>query len=83
QRDFIGVFPNFYIALSILLTLPVTVAARERSFSKLKSIKNHLRSSMIQDRLNSLALNSVENEICDELAFDDIVNEFAIMKFRK
>ena len=32
-------FPNFYIALRTLLTIPVTVASGERSFSKLKLIK--------------------------------------------
>jgi hypothetical protein len=34
-RDLI-VFPNVYIALRILLTIPVTAAAGERLFSKLK-----------------------------------------------
>jgi len=32
-------FPNFSTALRILLTIPVTVASGERSFSKLKLIK--------------------------------------------
>ena len=36
-------FPNFFTALRILLTVPVTVASGERSFSKLKLIKNYLR----------------------------------------
>ena len=38
-------------ALIIFLTLPVTVATAERSFSKLKYIKNYLRNSMGQERL--------------------------------
>jgi hypothetical protein len=36
-------FPNTAIAYRILLTVPVTVASAERSFSKLKLIKNYLR----------------------------------------
>ena len=36
-----GTFPNSEIALRILLTIPVTVASGERSFSKLKLIKNY------------------------------------------
>ena len=32
-------FPNFYIALRTLLTIPVTVASGERNFSKRKLIK--------------------------------------------
>ena len=39
-------FPNFYIALRTLLTIPITVASGERSLSKLKLIKTYLRSSI-------------------------------------
>ncbi|KAG6931298.1 hypothetical protein G0U57_002022, partial [Chelydra serpentina] len=39
-------FPNAFVALRILLTLPVTAASGERSFSKLQLIKTHPRSTM-------------------------------------
>jgi len=48
------VFPNASVALRVVLTIPVTVASGERSFSTLKLIKTFLRLSMKEDSLNSL-----------------------------
>ena len=46
----INSFPNAYIAYRIMLTIPVSVASAERSFSKLKLIKSYLRLTMSQQR---------------------------------
>ena len=54
-------FPSIFISLRIYLTMPVTVASGERSFSKLKLIKTYLRSTISQERLNNLGM-SLENE---------------------
>ncbi|XP_057662499.1 uncharacterized protein LOC130897582 [Diorhabda carinulata] len=59
QKD---LFTNLRIALRIMLTIPLIVASAERSFSKLKLIKTYLRSTMSQERLNALAIISIENE---------------------
>ncbi|XP_022850862.1 uncharacterized protein LOC111372705 [Olea europaea var. sylvestris] len=42
-------YPNAYIAYKILLTIPVTVASAERSFSKLKKSRIHRTSIFISD----------------------------------
>ena len=47
-------FPNLLIMLRTFLTMCVSVASCERSFSKLKLIKTYLRSTMGQERLSSL-----------------------------
>ena len=81
--DLCETFPNISVALRILLTLPVTVASGERSFSKLKIIKNYLRSVMKQDRLSGLTILSIECDLFEETNFDEIIDEFARIKARK
>jgi len=76
-------YPNVAIAYRVLLTVPVTVASAERSFSKLKLIKTYLRSSMSQDRLNGLATLSIEKEMLKNIDVDVIINDFASQKARK
>ena len=49
-------FSDVCTANMLLLTLPVTVATCERSFSKLKLIKNFLRSTMSQEHLGDMAV---------------------------
>jgi len=51
---------NLEVHVFCFVKLPVTVSIAERSFSKLKLIV--LRSSIAQDRLDSLALISIENK---------------------
>ena len=75
--------PNLCIALRILLTLPVSVASGERSFSKLKLIKTYIRSSMCQDRLVGLATLSIEHELADKLDLKDLLINLAQKKSRK
>eukprot|EP00079_Xenopus_tropicalis_P035792 XP_017949563.1 PREDICTED: zinc finger MYM-type protein 1-like [Xenopus tropicalis] len=74
---------NIDTAFRIFLTLPVTVASCERSFSKLKLIKNYLRSSMGQERLSNLSILSIEHEMARKIDFDDVIDHFAAMKARK
>ena len=55
-------YPDVCTAYMMYMTVPVTVATAERSFSKPKLIKNFLRSSMPQERSSGLALLSIENK---------------------
>ena len=76
-------FPNACTAYRIILTIPVTVASAERSFSKLKLLKSYLRSTMSQGRLNSLALISIENDFLKNLDYERIINDFAAKNVRR
>lgn len=83
EKGMQNLVPNTMIAYRIFLTVPVSVASGERSFSKLKIIKNYLRNTMTQERLNGLAIISIENEVAHSLEYDDIIDDFANAKARK
>jgi hypothetical protein len=76
-------YPNISIAYRILFTMPVTVASTERTFSKLKLLKNYLRSVMSQERLNGLATLCIEKKLLDEIDIEAIINDFAAANVRR
>jgi len=76
-------YGNLEIILRIFCTIPVTTASAERSFSKLKIIKNYLRSVMGQERLSNLAILSIEKDIANKIDFSDSIDKFAAAKARK
>jgi len=75
--------PNIVIMLRIFITVAASVATCEKSFSKLKLIKNYLRSSMSTLRLRNLAIPSIEQQLTVEINFVIAVEEFANKKARK
>ncbi|CAH2096804.1 unnamed protein product [Euphydryas editha] len=77
------IYPNVDIALRIFLSIPATNCSGERSFSTLKRVKTYLRASMGQDRLNALALLSIEAQLVQDINYDDIIDVFARTKARK
>ena len=80
-RD-VDCYPNVSIAYRILFTVHVTVASAERSFSNLKLLKNYLRSSMSQERLNGLTTLCIENDMLDHIDVATIINDFASRNVR-
>ncbi len=81
--DFVESLPYLTLALRFFLTICVSVASCERSFSKMKLIKNYLQSTMSQSRLSGLAVLSIENELTRQTDFDDVIDLFATMKTRR
>jgi hypothetical protein len=76
-------FPNACIAYRILLTILVIVTSVERSFSKLKLIKSYLRSTMLQERLNELAILSIEKKMLENLEYKNLISNFVSQKARR
>jgi hypothetical protein len=75
-------YPNIWVYLRILLSMPVCVTSGER-FSKLKLIKTYLRSSVWQEQLSSLATLSIENTTAQNLSFSELVKSSTDMKARE
>eukprot|EP00102_Acyrthosiphon_pisum_P026067 XP_016663277.1 PREDICTED: 52 kDa repressor of the inhibitor of the protein kinase-like [Acyrthosiphon pisum] len=62
-------FPNIKKILQLFATLPVTYATPERTFSDLKRLKTYLSATMNEERLNGLALATINK---DELEYENV-----------
>ncbi|XP_073323342.1 zinc finger MYM-type protein 1-like [Pagrus major] len=69
----------------IIITTPMTTAESERCFSTLKRIKTFLRNTMSQDRLNALAMLSMEKKLVKTIPdFNHrVIEKFASLKDRR
>lgn len=79
NQSLIEVYPYIDIALRMMLCTHASNYSSERSFSKLKSVKTYLRSTMSEDRLNSLAVLNIEAQLTKQLDYTriDIIEDFA------
>ena len=73
-----GCFPLLLETIQIAMTIGVTTATAERTFSSLRRLKTYMRSTMSQERLNHLALLHVERDLYTKLwdNLDDMVLKF-------
>ena len=70
-------FSQVTTLLKISLALPATNAVSEQSTSTLRRIKNWLRTSITQGRLNRCMLLAIYKEMMDKLTLTDVAaNEF-------
>lgn len=70
-------FPNIRKLLTIFVTLPVSTATAERSFSVLKLLKSSLRSRMGEERLSSLTLAYIYSDSFDMNSIaTDVLQDF-------
>ena len=76
--------PEVVKLLKLCLTIPISSASTERSFSVLKRIKTYQRNTIGQERLTSLARISIEREFLESLPkselFDLTIEKFARLK---
>lgn len=83
RRKFLSVVSKMVKLLDLLKILGVTSGSCERSFSKLKLVKNVLRTTMLQQRLNSLLRISIEKETMQGVDDLELIQKFITAKERR
>ena len=85
ENNLQSTFTGTVSLLRILITTPMTKAESERCFSTLKRIKTFLRNTMSQDRLNALAMLSMEKKLVRDIPdFNNkVIERFATQKERR
>lgn len=73
-QDLSNSFENFYKLFKLFLSIPMSSASSERSFSSLRHLKTYTRNSIGQERLKGLALLHIEKKF--EPKFDIIIDQF-------
>ena len=67
-------YPNIHCVLKVLLTMPVSTASAERSFSTMRRLKTYLRSTMTDKRLTGLALMNIHTDL--EIDSEEVLKQF-------
>ena len=62
--------------LRLYLTVPITSATSERSFSALKIVNTYLRSSMSEQRLNNYLLLHIHKDLTDSCDIEKVSKNF-------
>lgn len=76
-RPYKDVFVDLYTLVCISMTLPVTSAACERSFSCLRRLKTYLRNKSGDDRTSNLGLLAISSRRTKELDVKAVIDRFA------
>ena len=63
----VDAYPTLCRVYAIAVAIPVSSSTAKRSFPALKRVKTRIRSSMVQERLESLLSMSIESKFCSNL----------------
>ena len=69
-------FSEVHQLIRLYLTVPMTSATAERTFSTLRRLKTYLRSTMTQERLNHVILLHTHKDKTDEIDLTEIAKDF-------
>ena len=71
-----SVLTEIHELLRLCLTIAVTSATSERSFSTVRRLLTYLRSTMTEKRLNNCSLLHVQQDLLDEMNLVDVATDF-------
>ena len=83
ENGLVDVLSELFKLLLLYFTIPLTTSTAERSFSTLKRVKTYLRSTMSNQRLDSLSLISIEKKLLRKIDRERIIDHFASLKERR
>ena len=69
-----------YLLVKLALTLPISIATAERSFSVMKYIKNELRNRMGDQWMNDCLIVYIEKDVACSIDNETIMQRFRNMK---
>ncbi|CAM8997422.1 unnamed protein product [Rhodiola kirilowii] len=78
-----NMFSLLYKVITLILTLPVSTATAERSFSRMNIVKNALRNKMEDDFLSDCLVVNIEKEIAKMFSTDSIIDDFRDLETRR
>ena len=76
-------YPNLLLIMQLAMTLPVSSATCERSFSAMRRVKNYMRSTMLQGRFSALASLHIESDMAQKTDIKQLIEEFAQSSARR
>ena len=69
-----SIYPNIMFLIEVCLTLPVSTATVERSFSDMKQVKTRLRSRLLPESLDHLMRVAIEGPNIKDVNFDKVAD---------
>ena len=76
QEVYKSLLSEVHKLIRLFLTLPVTSAISERTFSALRRLLTYLRATMTEERLNNCLMLHVHKDVTDSLSITVIAEEF-------
>ena len=71
-----NVYRNIHTVIRLYLTVPLSNASAERSFSALRRIKTYLRNTLTQEHLNHLMMLNVHKQLTDNIDLISVAKTF-------